>query len=265
MEMNSAMIEWRQLLEQSRANNSKIALDVEAQKLLPSENHKGAEAEVLCLPEEGEIVVKNFKPVEEVEMMFAPVGSLQEQIKKIPDKLAFKIGDVADIIGVKQYVLRFWESEFDQIKPKKSKSGQRMYSKKDVEVLLLIKKLLHEDRFSIEGAKTALSRLKKQVKHTVHTQTFVDEYEVVEPSAVTTASTAKVAAPSVEPKTAVVEVPVEQKTVVSVAPVISEREIESIKAQAIFDEHHKTTEKLNFLLEEIRAARRRIFDTKSGF
>lgn len=89
---------------------------------------------------------------------------LRAQIKAIPNKLAFKIGDVAEIVDVKQYVLRYWETEFEVLKPKKSKFNQRMYSRRDVEMLLMIKKLLYRDRFSTEGARMALKKLRKQVK-----------------------------------------------------------------------------------------------------
>lgn len=94
----------------------------------------------------------------------SPTDKLQDKIENIPDKMGFKIGEAADYVGVKQYVLRYWETEFDVLHPKKSKNGQRMYTPKDVETALLIKKLLHEDRFSIEGARSALKKLKKQVK-----------------------------------------------------------------------------------------------------
>lgn len=86
---------------------------------------------------------------------------LENELGSIPDKLAFKIGEVAEIVGVKAYVLRYWETEFEVLKPKKSKHNQRMYERKDVENLLLIKKLLYRDRFSIEGARSALKKLKK--------------------------------------------------------------------------------------------------------
>lgn len=86
---------------------------------------------------------------------------LVRDIARIPDKLAFKIGEVADLLAVKAYVLRYWESEFQVLKPKKSKSNQRMYERRDIETLLLIKKLLYRDRFSIEGARSALKKLKK--------------------------------------------------------------------------------------------------------
>jgi DNA-binding transcriptional MerR regulator len=95
------------------------------------------------------------------EVMVEVDSELEGELGRIPDKLAFKIGEVADIVGVKAYVLRYWQTEFDVLRPKKSKHGQRMYERKDVENLLLIKKLLYRDRFSIEGARSALKKLKK--------------------------------------------------------------------------------------------------------
>lgn len=74
----------------------------------------------------------------------------------IPDKLYFKIGEVAAIVGVKPYVLRYWESEFSVIRPAKTRSQHRLYRRKDVETLLQIKRLLHEQRFTIEGARKRL-------------------------------------------------------------------------------------------------------------
>lgn len=88
-------------------------------------------------------------------------GQLQAELSKIPDKLAFKIGEVAELLDVKAYVLRYWETEFEILKPKKSKHNQRMYERRDVENLMLIKKLLYRDRFSIEGARSALKKLRK--------------------------------------------------------------------------------------------------------
>jgi DNA-binding transcriptional MerR regulator len=75
---------------------------------------------------------------------------------ELPDKLFFKIGEVSAIAGVPSYVLRFWETEFKQIKPKRTASGQRLYRKQDVERVLLIKYLLHEKKFTIKGAKRHL-------------------------------------------------------------------------------------------------------------
>ena len=73
-----------------------------------------------------------------------------------PDKLYFKIGEVAKIVGVKPYVLRYWETEFSVVKPGKTRSKHRLYRRKDVETLLRIKILLHDQRFTIEGARKQL-------------------------------------------------------------------------------------------------------------
>jgi len=89
---------------------------------------------------------------------------LLHEINSIPDKMGFKIGDVADLLGVKQYVLRYWESEFEILRPKKAANNQRLYTRKDAENAFLIRKLLHRDRFSIEGARHALRELKAHVK-----------------------------------------------------------------------------------------------------
>lgn len=89
---------------------------------------------------------------------------LLQEINDIPDRMGFKIGDVANILGIKQYVLRYWETEFEILHPKKASNNQRMYTRKDVENALLIRKLLHRDRFSIEGARNALKELKAHVK-----------------------------------------------------------------------------------------------------
>ena len=75
---------------------------------------------------------------------------------ELPDKLFFKIGEVASISNVKQHVLRYWESEFPSIRPQKSKSNQRLYRRRDVEAILAIKHLLYDRKFTIEGAKKHL-------------------------------------------------------------------------------------------------------------
>ena len=74
----------------------------------------------------------------------------------IPDKLYFRIGEVATLCRLPAYVLRFWESEFPQLKPVKSSTGQRMYRKRDVESVLRIKQLLYEQGFTIVGARQQL-------------------------------------------------------------------------------------------------------------
>src|ERR1035441_1906155 len=82
--------------------------------------------------------------------------ALQSGTPDIPDKLYFKIGEVSDLLGVEPYVLRFWETEFPVLQPKKSGTGQRLYRRKDVELLLRIKHLLYEKRYTIEGARQSL-------------------------------------------------------------------------------------------------------------
>lgn len=89
---------------------------------------------------------------------------LLQELAGIPNKMGFKIGDVADLLGIKAYVLRYWETEFEVLKPKKAANNQRYYTKKNVENAFLIRKLLHRDRFSIEGARAALKDLKTVVK-----------------------------------------------------------------------------------------------------
>lgn len=81
---------------------------------------------------------------------------------RIPDRLYFKIGDVADLLGVKPYVLRYWETEFSMISPQKSDSGQRVYRRSDVETLVMIKTLLYQERYSIEGARKKIRELRKE-------------------------------------------------------------------------------------------------------
>src|SRR4051812_44586098 len=83
-------------------------------------------------------------------------AALQPGTPEIPDKLYFKIGEVSELLGVEPYVLRYWETEFPGLSPKKSGTGHRLYRRKDVELLLRIKHLLKEKRFTIEGARQSL-------------------------------------------------------------------------------------------------------------
>jgi len=76
----------------------------------------------------------------------------------IPDKLFFKIGEVAELTGTKPHVLRYWESEFKMLHPAKGESGQRIYRRKDVELIFSIKQLLYEENFTIAGAKKQLKK-----------------------------------------------------------------------------------------------------------
>ncbi len=83
-------------------------------------------------------------------------NSPSDRGEPIPDKLFFRIGEVSQLVGVEPYVLRYWESEFPGLSPKKSSTGQRMFRRKDVELLLHIKHLLYNEKFTIEGARKAL-------------------------------------------------------------------------------------------------------------
>ena len=80
---------------------------------------------------------------------------------KLPDKLYYSMGDVKKITGLEPHVLRFWETEFSVLKPRKNKKGQRTYQKKDLEVISRIKELLYEKKFTIKGA---IAELKKKGK-----------------------------------------------------------------------------------------------------
>ena len=71
-------------------------------------------------------------------------------------KLYYSISEVSKITGLEQYVLRYWESEFDELKPAKNRAGNRIYTNKDIQSILFIKKLLREERYTIEGAKQVL-------------------------------------------------------------------------------------------------------------
>lgn len=86
--------------------------------------------------------------------------------KDIPDKLYFRIGEVSKIVGLPTYVLRFWETEFPRIRPKRTSSGQRLYTRGDIELVLKIKNLLYEKKFTIQGAKQFLKTKPAEKKET---------------------------------------------------------------------------------------------------
>lgn len=83
---------------------------------------------------------------------------------EIPDKLYFRTGEVARLAAIKPYVLRFWETEFPTLGPKKSGTGHRLYRRKDVEMVLEIKRLLYEKRFTIAGARQTIENGRKEAK-----------------------------------------------------------------------------------------------------
>ncbi|MEA3332193.1 MAG: MerR family transcriptional regulator [Pseudomonadota bacterium] len=85
----------------------------------------------------------------------------------IPEKLYFRIGEASRIVGVKPYVLRYWEKEFDLIKPEKSSTKQRLYRRQDVELLCEIRRFLHEERYTIEGTRKRLEELSKPLPQVI--------------------------------------------------------------------------------------------------
>ncbi len=92
------------------------------------------------------------------------MADIQEILDAIPDKTYYRIGEVAQITKVKPYVLRFWETEFKMMAPPKSRSKQRMYRKRDIETILLIKELLYERGFTIKGARKRLAAIARGEK-----------------------------------------------------------------------------------------------------
>jgi DNA-binding transcriptional MerR regulator len=82
---------------------------------------------------------------------------------RFPEKLFYRIGDVSEITGIKPHVLRYWETEFSGLHPRKNRAGQRVYERSDVELVLAIKQLLYEQRYTISGAKKLLARRSKRV------------------------------------------------------------------------------------------------------
>ena len=87
---------------------------------------------------------------------------------RLPDKLYFKIGEVSRILQVKPYVLRYWETEFEILKPGKAPSRHRLYKRKDVELLLEIKRLLYAEGYTIEGARKKLKQNRKEERQQLH-------------------------------------------------------------------------------------------------
>ena len=87
-----------------------------------------------------------------------PILSLFMPTTQIPNKLFFRIGEVCKIVDIEPFVLRFWETEFPNLAPEKSKSGHRVYKRKDIEMVLRIKELLYERGYTIAGARKQLSR-----------------------------------------------------------------------------------------------------------
>jgi DNA-binding transcriptional MerR regulator len=95
----------------------------------------------------------------------------------LPEKIYFKIGEVSEIVGVEPYVLRYWETEFELLKPSKAPSKHRLYKKRDVELLLDIKRLLYTEGFTIEGARKKLKETKKEEKNQLKLPLLEQKYK----------------------------------------------------------------------------------------
>jgi|WetSurMetagenome_2_1015567.scaffolds.fasta_scaffold00013_18 DNA-binding transcriptional MerR regulator len=93
------------------------------------------------------------------------------------DKMFYRIGDVGKMVGVETCVLRYWESEFEALSPRRARSGQRIYTAEDIAVLLHIKRLLYEERYTIDGAKKKLTVMLPDIKK----QAVTDEATVTDP------------------------------------------------------------------------------------
>lgn len=96
---------------------------------------------------------------------------------RLPDKLYFKIGEVSRIVAVEPYVLRYWETEFSLLKPGKAPSRHRLYKKRDVELLLEIKRLLYAEGYTIEGARKKLKEGKKEQRQQLKLPLWDSKYK----------------------------------------------------------------------------------------
>ena len=96
------------------------------------------------------------------------------------EKLYYKIGEISKIIDVESSVLRFWEQEFKKIQPSRTESGQRLYSKKDLEMILKIKNLLYDKKFTIEGARKHLSLKSEDIKKDILYEVKDDLLKILE-------------------------------------------------------------------------------------
>ena len=106
--------------------------------------------------------------------------------KAIPDKLFFKIGEVGEITGIQAHVLRYWETEFSQLAPQKNRAGQRVYRRRDVEIVLRIRELLYDEGFTIAGAKRKLAQEMRGGRNLRVVAPDASEETIEEPSLVLT-------------------------------------------------------------------------------
>ncbi len=175
---------------------------------------------------------------------------VQTTMDTIPDKMGFKIGEAADYVGVKQYVLRYWETEFEALHPRKSSNGQRFYTRKDIEMALTIRKLLHEDRFSIEGARAVLKKMKSQKSAQLKSQSTSQISPILE------GTTVEQLVEKHQPAELLLNKTVAQTQVVMIPP--SVEVVQKAIAQKERELQQNWSSSLDYLLEEIRQARKRL-------
>lgn len=99
--------------------------------------------------------------------------------RELPYKLFYKIGETSRLVGVEPYVLRYWETEFPFLKPKKTKTGQRLYTERDIEVIFLIKKMLYEEKYTIDGVRKKLGKIYDNQTYSCESLTKEDILEKV--------------------------------------------------------------------------------------
>lgn len=116
-------------------------------------------------------------------------------LSRIPEKLFFKIGEVCELIKVQPHVLRYWETEFPMLAPQKNRAGQRVYRRKDVEMVLRIRDLLYEEKFTIAGAK---KKLADEMRGSTRVRASSKDASVAEPELEVSSADPAPAAPDIE-------------------------------------------------------------------
>lgn len=180
-----------QMNNQNKIDNETDKISTKIDSDIHTEIHADIHAEIELSLEDKFLDITSIETLTAVEMpemksessSFPSVlvdEELMKEIATIPDRFGFKIGDVADLLGIKQYVLRYWEQEFDLLNPKKASNNQRLYTKKDVENAFLIRKLLYRDKFSIEGARQALKDVKFALKKEKDFNSVIQKIEFVQ-------------------------------------------------------------------------------------
>lgn len=148
--------------QETVAAEAPVPAPTEPEVNLAQEEACGTQAEPVATPGQ-QIEIPDLGLSPEAVLGEAPTDTVAMPELNLPqDKKYFRIGEVSEIVGVEPYVLRYWENEFSTVRPVKSKSGQRVYARKDVESLYYIRHLLHVEKFSIKGAKKKLLEMRRE-------------------------------------------------------------------------------------------------------